>query len=92
MTRLLLILLLSTKTSSVDCTKILNAQQQIIQELQKDNAELRYVLYGPAGTKVRPVWQEQAPTCPLPEFKLHYRVVTDKAGSEFEPYCIREEP
>jgi hypothetical protein len=89
----LLLLLLSAKTSSVDCTKILNAQQQIIQELQKENAVFKYVLYGPAGTKVKPVLENGKPTCPIPDFKLQYKVtVGDPGVGEFSPYCIREEP
>jgi hypothetical protein len=89
---LLLFILASHKQTHPDYAKILNSQQQIIQTLQKENAELKYILYGPPGTKVRPRFENEKPVCPVPGFVLQYKVTADKSGiGDFSPYCIRIE-
>ena len=85
----LLSLALASHATSINYAKILNTDQQIINDLTQENLRMKEILFGPLGNKVYPRYVEEKPYCPVAGFALQWLV--DKSGIEqvFKPFCVR---
>jgi hypothetical protein len=90
MTHLLLFLMLAAQPAKPDYVKIMNAQQQIIQDLTAENRKLKNALFGPPGTTVRALQTNEGKAyCPPDGFALMYEVMPGLEPRKFQPFCVR---
>jgi hypothetical protein len=90
---LLLLFVTPPHPTAAQYVKMLNAEQQIINDLTAQNRalateleKLKYELYGPPGSKVYPRFEHEKPVCPVDGFVVQYEV----KDNSFVAYCVRQ--